>query len=384
MTGMPMLTAATIGGSLIFGMMLALLGRLKLAVARSVPAEEGASRRWLLALNIALIPLVLLSGILLDIYGARPILVAGSVMLAVALVGLSLRPTYPHAFVSILLAGFGASALGTASTVLMPRAFFVSEESAAAFNLGYVFVALGALLTPVLTDILLEKIELRRTLAVLALLALTPAFLGVLPSSEQWQITTQHGDPSVLFAEPFFWTAAVVLFFYAPLEAAISLWSFALLAERGQEEREAAGLLTGFWGAFIASRLLVALVSHMDFLTEWWCRTLIVVLPLLAAVLLGNLAGASPRARPLAGLILLGLLLGPILPTLLGLVFHVVPGEPGTAYGFLYAAGSLGSILLAPFAKLRTQPPLQATLRLPIFLALLVTATALVLGLMTS
>jgi fucose permease len=382
MTGMPMMTAATIGGALSFGMTLALLGRLKLAVARRVPAEDGAIRRWLLALNIAFIPLVLLSGVLTDTYGARSILVAGSAMLAVALVSLSLRPIYPHAFASILLAGFGASALGTASTVLMPRAFFVTDDASAALNLGYVFIALGALLTPVLTDILLEKLELRRTLAVLALLALIPAFLGVFAGSEHRQLAENPANPSALLGQSSSWIAALVLFFYAPLEAAISLWAFTLLAEREQEEREATGLLAGFWAAFVASRLLVALAHHMDFLTEWWDRVLIVVPPLLAAVILGNLAGASQRGRPLTGLILLGLLLGPVLPTLLGSVFRAAPGEEGTAYGLVFAAGSLGSVLLAPFAKLRSQPPLQAALRVPIFLALLVTATALVLGLM--
>jgi fucose permease len=383
MTGMQAVTAATISGAMIFGMMLALLGRLKLALTQRVHLGDGHVRRLLLALNIALIPLVLLSGLLLDIYGARPILVAGSVMLAVALVSLSLRPIYPHAFAAILLAGFGAAALGTASTVLMPHALFAPEETSASLNLGYVFIALGALLTPVLIDILLEKIELRRTLAVFALLSLTPAFLAVLPGGGHWQIAEQRGDPSTLLAEPACWLAALVLFFYAPLEATISLWTFTLLAERGQEEREATGLLSGFWAAFMASRLLVALAQHMDLLTEWWDRTLIVVPPLLAAVLLGNLAGASHRAQPRSGLILLGLLLGPVLPTLLGLVFrHVAPAEQGTAYGFVFAAGSLGSVLLAPLITLRARPPLQAALRLPIFLALLVTAIALVLDLM--
>src|SRR6185312_6826684 len=112
MSGMQTVTATTLSGAVIFGMTLALLGRLKLALSERVHLGDGQIRRLLLALNIALIPLVLLSGILLDIYGARSILVAGSAMLAVGLVSLSLRPTYPHAFASLLLAGFGASALG--------------------------------------------------------------------------------------------------------------------------------------------------------------------------------------------------------------------------------------------------------------------------------
>ncbi|MHB1426400.1 MAG: MFS transporter [Gemmataceae bacterium] len=384
MTGIPTVTAATIGGALIFGMALALLGRLKLAVAQRGATEDNSLRRWLGTLNVALIPLVLLSGLLLDLYGARTILVAGSVMLAAALVSLSMHPTYPHAIFSILLAGFGASALGTACTVLMPHAFFVAEEASAALNLGFVFIALGALLTPVLTDILLAKIELRRTLALLALLALLPAFLGALPNHGHWPVTEPRGDSSLLFTEPIGWLAALVLFFYAPLEAVVSLWTFTLLAERGQEERQATGLLSSFWAAFAASRLLTALLHRWTYNTEMWDRILIVVPPLLAAVLIGNLAGSSHRERPRAGLILLGLLLGPVLPTLLGLVFRAAPTERGLAFGFVFAAGSLGSVLLSSFIKppATVRQPLSA-LRLPIFLALLVTATALVLGLMT-
>lgn len=381
MSGMGTMTAAMIGGALVFGMTLALLGRLKLEALR-LPSQLGLR---LQALHLALIPLILIGGLLLDIYGVRAILVFGSALLAVGLCGLSLRPTYPHAAVSILLAGFGASSLGTASIVLMPQAFFAPEETTASLNLGFVFLALGALLTPLLADILLEKIGLRRTLAVFALLALTPAFLAVLPGGERWPTGERAGESATFWAEPAMWLAALMLFFYAPLEAAISLWTFTLLAERGQKESEATGLLYGFWAAFVSSRLLVALAQHLDFLTEAWDRVLIVAPTLLVAVLLGNLAGASRGGRPRLGLLLLGLLLGPVLPTLLGLLFrHVASNEQGLAYGLVFAFGSFGSMLLAPILTMRAQPPLQtAALRMPIFLALVVTAVALVMGLMT-
>ncbi|HEY7425115.1 MAG TPA: MFS transporter [Gemmataceae bacterium] len=384
MSGMQTVTAATLSGALVFGMTLALFGCLKLALARHLQLDDGQARRLLLALNIALMPLVLLCGLLLDLCGARPILMAGSVTLALALLSLSVRPAQPHAFASILLAGLGAAALSTASTILMPRAFFASEETTASLNLGYVFIALGALVTPALTDLLLGPLGLRRTLALFALLALVPAFLAVFPDGAHWQITDHPGEMSAFFAEPSSWLAALVFFFYVPLEASVSLWTFTLLGERGQDERQASGLLSGFWAAFLASRLLVALAQHVYYLSEWWDRCLVVVPPLLAAVLLGNLAGASQRGRPRAGLILLGLLLGPVLPTLLGMVFrHVAPAEQGLAYGIVFTAGSLGSLLLAPFLVPRAPQPRQTALRLPIFLALLLTATALVLGLMT-
>ncbi len=392
MCSVRMMTAATVGGALTFGMALALLGRLQLTVARRASAQDSALRHGLLALNIALVPLMLLSGVLLDIYGTRALLVAGSVMLAVALVGLSLQ--LPSASVSsprtgeigraaaaiMFLAGFGASALGTASIVLMPRALLVWGETAAALNLGFVFLALGALLTHTLADILLEKIQLRRSLAVFALLGLAPAFLGVLPDdllaagSQVEGGWGGDGQPAALFAGPACWLAALVLFFYVPLEASISLWTFALLRERGKEEHAATSVLSGFWTAFVVSRLVAALLPQNFSFSRWAGeRTAIVVLPILAAVLLGNLAGAGSRGRLRGGLVLLGLLLGPVLPTLLSVVFGTTPDAKGTAFGLLFAAGSLGSMILAPFLSLR----------LPIFLALLVAAAALVLGLMT-
>ncbi len=235
MSSQQMVTAVTIGGALVFGMSVALFGNLKLALTRRLQRDDGQVRRWLIALTVALAPLVLLCGILVDIYGPRPVLIAGSVALAVGLVSLSLRPRYPHAFLSVLLAGFGAVALSASVTVLMPRAFFAPPETSASINLGYVFVALGALLTPVLADILFGVLELRRALAVFALLALVPAFLAVFPDSASWQIADHPGDPTALLFTPAGWLAALVCFFYAPLEASISLWTFALLRERGQD-----------------------------------------------------------------------------------------------------------------------------------------------------
>jgi MFS family permease len=380
MSGLRWATAATMDGALVFGMALALLARLK-EMARHDRTFWDAK---LPALNLALPPLVLLGGVVLDIYGARSVLVAGSALLAVGLVGLSVRRTYPQAVVALLLAALGASAVGAASTVLMPRAFFTARETTASLNLGYVFVALGAGLTTLLADILRQKMESRRVLAVFALLALTPAFLAVLPSGEAWPSRDSAAAAPNVWSESVVWLAALVLLFYAPLEAAISLWTFTLLAEREQDEREARNLLIGFWTAFLASRLCLAVAQHLDFLTEGWDRLWIAATPLLAAVLLGNLAGASHRGRPRAGFLLLGLLLGPLLPTLLALLLrHVAPNEQGLAFGLIFAAGSAGSAALTPILTPRTQPPLQSALRLPIFLALLVSAAALVMGLMT-
>ena len=374
MFGARMATAAVIGGAMSFGMALALLGERKAAAARSRSLSGGT---WF-ALNLAIPVSVLLGGILLDIYGERAILVAGSTTLAVALAALSLRPTAPHAIISMPLAVFGAANVGVAIIALMSRVLFAPEEMTASLNLGFVFFALGSLPTPILAELLVEKLHPRRTLAAFALLALLPAFLAVLPDSEPWPRSDPSSAATHLMAEPKLWLAASVMFFYVPLEAAIGLWTFASMQERRHDAAEEARLLSYFWAASIASRLLIAVAQHLGFSIEGWDRFLIVIPPLLAGALLGNLLGATSLGRMRAGMVLLGMLLGPVMPTLLAILFHdVATGKEGTVLGFVFVAGSLGSALLAPIVAPRT----SITLRLPIFLALSVAAAGLVMGL---
>src|SRR5438094_7217738 len=102
---MTLLQATTIGAAFVFGMMLALLGSLKLALAKRLNLGEGRIGLLLSALNAAIIPLMLLAGVLIDLMGVKLILVVGSLTTAVAVGTLGLRPTYGRAFGSLLLAG---------------------------------------------------------------------------------------------------------------------------------------------------------------------------------------------------------------------------------------------------------------------------------------
>jgi fucose permease len=376
---MQAVTAVTISGAMIFGMVLALLGSLKLALAKRLDVGETRVGGLLAALNLSLIPMMLFSGVLLDGLGARPVLIAGSVVLALAVISLGAQPTYGRAFVAVLFAGLGAALLSTASLVLMPRAFFPTEP-AASLNLGNVFFALGALITPALTDVLLRTIQLRRTVAVLAFLCLVPAFLAAVPDREQLALVGEHAEPLELLGHEHIWLAGLVFFFYAPLEGAISIWTTTYLTDLGHGERRAAWLLSGFWTMFLTSRLLTAFLLHTRVISPGW----MLVLPaLLAAVVLGNLSGTAVRGHARVGLLALGFLLGPIFPTLVGLVFSRFPYEMGTAYGGVFAIGSAGSVLLAPLIGASARRgTVQTALRIPMLLALLLTACALVFALL--
>jgi hypothetical protein len=104
-----------------------------------------------------------------------------------------------------------------------------------------------------------------------------------------------------------------------------------------------------------------------------------VILAVLATVMLGNLAGTVSRPAATTGLLALGFCLGPIFPTLIGVLFVRHSDMPGTAFGAVFAAGSLGSLLLAPLIGARmSRTSAQTALRIPLVLGLLLSLLSMV------
>jgi fucose permease len=173
----------------------------------------------------------------------------------------------------------------------------------------------------------------------------------------------------------------LVFLLYGPLEWMLSAWATTFLTGLGMSERLSALALSGFWLSFLASRLLVALLMAHEWIApgiaEAW---LIVGLALLAGVTIGNMAGVQTAYQAAVALVLTGFCLGPIFPTLVGILFRFVPEERGTAFGAMYSLGSLGGILLPPimgaYAARRT---FRAAWRIPMIMALLMGLVAVVL-----
>ena len=229
MFGLQAVTVVTASAALVFGMVLALLGSLKLALAKRLSLGEGRISLLLSALNLALMPMMIVSGLLIDgVVGPRWVILGGSLLTATAIAVLGLRPNYVVAVVAVLLAGLGSAGLSTGSIVLMRTAFFPGSPTAS-LNLGCVFFALGAVITPVLVDVLSSVSSFRLVAFVLALLSLLPAVFAAMTDGQQFQVAPPHSDTSWLASSQAIWLAALVFFFYAPLEAAISIWATTFL-----------------------------------------------------------------------------------------------------------------------------------------------------------
>jgi fucose permease len=339
MTGSNALLIATLSSAFFAGVLLGLLRNLKAALAEHLGTTERRVQRLRAVFSLLLVPMMLVSGLLIDKWGLQPVLIAGSLLAGLGISALEPihgdRPALP----GVLLAAAGAAALAVAGLVLMPRAY-APRNVTAAVNLGCVAFALGVLLTPGLMGWLTRRGGFRRALVMLALACLTPAACLMFVAPNELDSPQAVGDLGGVLHYPGLWLAALVLLLYQPVEEALSG-----LMRRGLKELQLpehrvslwAGLL---WLSFLGSRLLTGLVVGTGY--EVW---LVLFAVALAAVTLGNLIG---NYRPVSGglsLMLAAACLAPVFPTTLGLVLGSFPHDQGVACGLVMAGSSLGVLV---------------------------------------
>jgi fucose permease len=325
---------------LLGGLGVALLGSVKLPLAERLRIEEARVGGLVSLFGFVLIPMNFAAGFLTDHVGRQPVLVGGSVLFAAGLAVLAAAQAYAAALAAVVLLSAAWSLLINVGNVLAPAAF--PGTTAQANNLANVFFGLGAFLTPLLVVFLLRRTSWRGALGALAVAALVPGALALgaaVPAAGQ---AASAGDFAGLLADPVLWLCGLALFCYGPLEASMAAWTTTYLTGRGIAENKAAGLLSAFWLAFMASRLAAALALPPG----GEAVAMVALACACAAVLLGVVLSARPAAA--AGLVVAaGVAFGPVFPLVMARLWdHFADEVRGRAIGLFFAIGGLGWTLL--------------------------------------
>lgn len=341
---------------LLGGMGVALLGSVKVALAGRLHIDETRVGGLVSLFGFAMIPVILTAGFLTDELGPRLVLVLGSVLFALSLLGLGTSNSYSLALVAVILLSGGWSLLINVSNVLTPHAFPGSNPESKAFatNLANVFFGLGAFVTPLAVSALLRRTTFPRALTFLSGAALVPGVLAFLVDFS-W-LAAARPDPAhapaappsltTLLADPMLWICGLGLFFYGPLEASMAAWTTSYLKEHDVAESAAAGMLSTFWLSFMAARLLTALATQF-LLPPRGEAPLVLALGLTATVVLAALVLTRRRGLAMALVPLAGLVFGPIFPTLMAILLGHFPQQlHGRAVGLFFAVGGLGWTLV--------------------------------------
>jgi MFS transporter, FHS family, L-fucose permease len=285
----------------------------------------------------------MIAGPLNDRMDQRPIVLAGLLLLACGMLGITVSWSLPVLLGSAAVFGLGHGTLIVTEHVLIARLF--AERSTSALNLLNVFFGIGAVLGPAAAGGMMRVWH--TALPVLwvgvgALVLLSP-WVPLLTVVNQAEVT-QGGRPSdaKVYRAPALWATAFLLLVYIGMESSVGGWTTTYIERTTGIATGSAALVTsGFWMALTGGRALGALVG-----TRLAPATLLMV-SLAGAVAGGVLLVSSTGslAGSIAAILLLGLCFGPVFPTSLALITMVFRRASGTAASIVVAVGNFGGVV---------------------------------------
>lgn len=291
----------------------------------------------------------LLAGALVEKLGVGGLLSMSGAMVAVALLGYALAPSWSVFFPIGFVAGLGSGAIDSGLNGYAARHFSVRH-----INWLHACWGLGASIGPlIMTAAIARGAGYRGGYASLAVLLGSMAVTFWLtrrawnqPATPKAQTSHPAIQPKSTFRAavraPRVWLHIVTFFVYTGLEASVGQWCFSLMREARGFEVEAAGSWTAaYWASVTLGRVVLGFVADRLGPDR-----------LLRAATLGIVAGTaafglSDGPLGLLGLLLLGASLAPVFPTLMSRT----PARVGDrlahhAVGFQVSAATLGSTLL--------------------------------------
>jgi fucose permease len=348
--------ALMVAALLVMGMGIALLGTIKVELARRLAIDEAKVGGLISLFGFTIIPVILGAGYVTDMLGKRLVLVAGCGLIVASMVILARARGYATALAGALLLGAGWSAMVNVGNVLTPLAFTKEVgDTAFATNLANVFFGAGAFLTPLGLVLLVKRTSFTAALLIGAALAAIPGILALTVDIDQ--IGGDAGGAAAppyitVLSNPVVWLCGLAYVCYFPMEASMAGWTTTFLIGREISEMSAARLFSGFWLAYLAARLATAFalggialgaLGTLRLPPDSEVLLITVLSAASAVVLLGMTFG---RSRALAALIVVvaGFTFGPIFPTVMAVLLdHTDPASHGRAVGIAIALGGLGS-----------------------------------------
>ena len=328
----PMLTWMQVFALAAAGVVFALLGSVKIPLARQLNIDEAKVGGLVSVFGFTWIPMVFAAGILVDMVGKQVVLGAGFFLVIVSLLMLARMKSYGAAVIAVLALGSGWSAQVNVLNVTTPPAFLSADEiltrMAFAMNLGDFIFGVGTFITPIIVAFLIRRIGLVRTFFSLILIAVIPVVLGL---GVDWEALKPKETQTVvvglttLLTDPVVWICCFAFFCHVPIEISAATWATTLITDKGVSEAAASTLLSVFWLTFLTCGIVVSRSAMF---------TCVLV-------------------------VLAGAILGPIFPTLIAILLtHVDEELRGRAVGIFFSIGGIGCttvpILIGLYAKKTT------------------------------
>lgn len=284
-----------------------------------------------------------IAGPLMDRLGQRPLLLAGLLLLAIGVLGVSLSSFLPLTLACALLAGFGHGSIDVGGNVMIALAYPTRRVSA--LNLLNVFFGVGAVVGPAISS--LSLLVLRSALASLwigaTLLFVLLPFVRFSAMGRPSPDRASHANRRAIYGVPVLWILGCLVLLYVGTENGIGGWTTTFMNRTTSLSLDQAALVSsGFWLMLTFGRILAVPVGSRIAPTA--------VLGIsLAGSLVGGIAlllGTGNAVLSLVAVLMLGFFFGPIFPTVLAITTARFSVGPGQAAGVVVVLGSVGAMIL--------------------------------------
>jgi len=317
------------------------MGTIKLRLAQKLMLDDARIGQLIAILQASnILGTILVGYYVQDRFGYQLVLTAGFLILLGTIWLFAQAKHFSTAKIASCGLGLSSSCLKSGGNTLL--AAVNPDNQASVINLGGAIFGIGALLLPFLLAYLFELLSFRRALKLLAMamaVFLVPVLLSSYP---QIQSDVDLSKVLELINNWVIWSAALVLFCAVGLEFSMANWTTTYLQDVGWNEKRAEILFSLFWLALMVGRLVAA-----RFITPENTRLVIQAMVLVAAAFVGLMILNSKRAVGAIAVVGMGLSLGPIAPTTIGITFaKFPPSDYSRVYGFLGIFGTLGALVV--------------------------------------
>jgi len=299
------------------------------------------------ALFLGALTLQLAGGWLNESIGLRRMVATGCVLLALAVLGISVSPTLPALLACALLAGAGQGALDASTNVLVPAVF--GDRSVSAVNLLHFAFGAGAVLSPVMMSVAASAWG-----SPMPVLWVGAALGGLTAlAASRWamdpKVARHHQAGSAarprLYTRSALWLLSLLLFLGVGVEMGTGGWTTVYAGETTTLAPAAIAMLTsGFWLALMSGRLLGAALGVR--ITSRRLAMLSIGTTCLGGAML--VVGSGSTAWTVVGTLVTGLGVGPIFPTTVVMATELFPSAQSRAVTVVIAVSSVGGMLMPP------------------------------------
>lgn len=344
---MPPLWLLTYVGFVSLGLPDAVIGVAWPSVRGTFALSHGALGALLTATGIGFCASSLTAGRTLARLGVGRLLTLSSGVITLALFGFAVAPAFPALVLCALFVGLGSGAIDAGLNTHAATQF-----SARHVNWLHACYGLGAAIGPLVATAAITRAgSWRFAYAIVgALMLILSAAFGLAGAS--WRVKPAAGGPTPEAAAPapvahvlrdaLVWLQVILFFLYTGLEVTLGQWSYTVSTEARGVAPATAGVWTGmYWASLGAGRFL------LGFVVDRVGPDRLLRLGTLASLLGSALFAAGPPRLGAVGLVVAGVGLAPIFPTLVSRTpSRLRAGFAAHAIGFQVSAAMLGSVAL--------------------------------------